>query len=168
MNTLIPYLIFICILVILGYFAFEWHSTIKVVNLNTEKIIANIREEQNIRNKGTLGSPCSIIIGENINPTENGNPYVCGEGLICVTGIYQAEGPNTGTGVCLSSVGNYCDTISDCEPSVQSCVGNTCENLGERINLPCKYDSDCIGDFTPSTSSTSNTENLENRSLGYF
>ena len=33
--------------------------------------------------KEHFGSPCSIIIGENINPTENGNPYVCGEGLIC-------------------------------------------------------------------------------------
>lgn len=143
----IAMLIFLLVVASMGYFMYEWYEVVQKVNLinsnNVQGIgLDNVKQVQ----LASLHQPC-VTTGGDMSGTMD---PICDTSfkLTCVTGMYIGNGDGTNTGVCLSTVGGYCDTIYDCTPSADACINNTCENMSETINLPCVYDSDCIGSAT--------------------
>lgn len=144
--------IFFLIVASVVYFNYRWYTTIQKVN----KIVRYTNEgmapnSSIITNKASLGQPC--VLQTNNVGIPGSNLPICDNsyGLECVTGLFKGNGEGTGTGVCLSGIGHYCDTIYDCVPSAHACINNLCENINETINMPCKFDSDCIGDYNAVT-----------------
>ena len=140
--------IFLLIVASIGYFMYRWYNAVQEVNLINLNTPQGIGEANTILTAmASLHQPCVLMSQDTQNDT--GDP-VCdtSSGLTCITGMYVGNGVGSGTGVCLSNVGGYCDTIYDCVPSAQACVNSVCENMTETINLPCTYDSDCIGGAT--------------------
>ena len=140
--------IFLLLVASIGYFMYRWYEVVQEVNIINSRTIEGVSEDNvNLTALASIHQPCvaNLEISQN-NPS---NP-ICNSsfGLTCVTGMYLGNGDGTNTGVCLSNIGSYCDTIYDCVPSAQGCINNICENLSETINLPCTYDSDCIGEST--------------------
>lgn len=136
--------IFFFIIVSIIYFVYRWYSAIQKINL----IIANTSsgstpEGKTVIAPAGIGQPCVVYNG---NDQDSGQPLCdTSMGLTCVTGLFVGNGDNSNTGVCLSNIGSSCDTLYDCVPSAQGCISGICENFSESINLPCTYDSDCIG-----------------------
>ena len=140
--------IFLLLVVSIGYFMYQWYNVVQEVNLINLNTPQGIGEANTVLTAmASLHQPCVLKTQDTLNDT--GDP-VCdtSSGLTCITGMYVGNGVGSGTGVCLSNVGGYCDTIYDCVPSAQACVNSVCENMTETINLPCAYDSDCIGGAT--------------------
>jgi hypothetical protein len=140
--------IFLLLVASIGYFMYRWYNVVQEVNLINLNTPQGIGEANTILTAmASLHQPCVLMSQDTQNDT--GDP-VCdtSSGLTCITGMYVGNGVGSGTGVCLSNVGGYCDTIYDCVPSAQACVNSVCENMTETINLPCAYDSDCIGGAT--------------------
>jgi hypothetical protein len=126
---------------------YRWRNTIATVNSIALNSTSNFSGDTVVSiAKVNLHQPC-------VNTTDNnnydGNIPVCDEtkDLTCVVGLYKGNDDGN-TGVCLSSVGGFCNAIYDCEPNAHSCINNICEQITETINLPCRYDSDCIGGAT--------------------
>lgn len=139
--------IFFVIVASIGYFMYRWYKVIKQVNLiNANTIIGHGDDNVIPVAMSSLQQPCVTTAGDK---TDNNAPFCDpAANLVCVTGMYEGNGVGTNTGVCMSAIGGYCDTLYDCTPSAHACINNICENLTETINLPCKYDSDCIGGVT--------------------
>jgi len=142
----IAILIFLLIILSMGYFINEWRNVIQNVNIQTLNSLDYDDQPITTIAKVNLHQPCVLTTDTTVY---DGTKPVCDEtkDLICVTGLYEAN-DNGSSGVCLSKVGGYCNTLYDCEPNAQVCLKNTCENISETINLPCNYDSDCIGAVT--------------------
>ena len=142
--------IFFFIIVSIVYFVYRWYSAVQKINF----IIANTSygstpEGTTVIAPAGIGQPCVV---DNGTDQDSGQP-LCDTtiGLTCVTGLFVGNGDNSNTGVCLSNIGSPCDTLYDCIPFAQGCISGVCENLTESINLPCTYDSDCIGDAVCAT-----------------
>jgi len=141
--------IFLILILSIGYFMYRWYETFKKINFTNLNLTEGLGGENNsnLIAAASLHQPCVLLTEDTLNNTAN---PTCdsSSGLTCVTDMYIGNGANSGTGVCLSGVGGYCNTIYDCVPSAQACVNSVCENMTETINLPCTYDSDCIGGAT--------------------
>ena len=141
--------IFLILILSIGYFMYRWYETFKKINFANLNLTEGLGGEtnSNLIAAASLHQPCVLLTEDTLNNTAN---PTCdsSSGLTCVTDMYIGNGANSGTGVCLSGVGGYCNTIYDCVPSAQACVNSVCENMTETINLPCTYDSDCIGGAT--------------------
>ena len=146
-------LIFLLVIVSIGYFMYRWKNVI--VNVNETPLNSTTNYDSSGNNtsnivttiaKVNLHQPC-VVTTDRTN--YDGSVPICDDtkGLMCVTGLYEGNNDNS-SGVCLSKVGSFCNTIYDCEPNATMCIKNTCERSSETINLPCKFDSDCIGELT--------------------
>lgn len=128
---------------------YRWYEAISNLNIVIAESSQGMNRSNNVNLTlpASLNQPCVLKTSETIN--DSTQPF-CDEqaGLTCVVGMYQGNGPGTNTGICLSNIGHYCDTLYDCVPSAQACINNLCENLTESINQPCVFDSDCIGGIT--------------------
>ena len=144
-------LIFLLVIVSIGYFMYRWKNVI--VNVNETPLNSTTNYDSSGNNniittiaKVDLHQPC-VVTTDRTN--YDGSVPICDDtkGLMCVTGLYEGNDDNS-SGVCLSKVGSFCNTIYDCEPNATMCIKNICERSSETINLPCKFDSDCIGELT--------------------
>lgn len=144
-------LIFLLVIVSIGYFMYRWKNVI--VNVNETPLNSTTNYDSSGNNniittiaKVDLHQPC-VVTTDRTN--YDGSVHICDDtkGLMCVTGLYEGNDDNS-SGVCLSKVGSFCNTIYDCEPNATMCIKNICERSSETINLPCKFDSDCIGELT--------------------
>ena len=141
-------LIFLFMIVSIGYFMYRWYEAVQDINQINLNAPQGIGEANVVLTAlASLHQPCVLTTEDAFN--SNSDP-ICNSanGLTCVTGMYVGNGEGTNTGVCLSNIGGYCDTIYDCVPSADACINSICENMTETINLPCTYDSDCIGGST--------------------
>ena len=141
--------IFLIVLLSISYFMYEWYNTITKVNLINSRVMQGIDSEDSTISRKQLAGLHQPCITNGGNVSELGIP-VCNAdfNLTCITGMYKGNGYGSNTGVCLSDIGGYCDSLYDCVPSAKGCINNKCENMTETINLPCSYDSDCIGGAT--------------------
>lgn len=138
--------IFFLIIASIGYFMYRWYEVVDKVNIiNRNTILGTGIATGSLTALASLHQPC-VTTGGAFN---TGYP-TCNKdfNLTCVTGMYLGNGDGSNTGVCLSDIGGYCSTLYDCVPTAQACIDSICENITETINLPCSYDSDCIGGST--------------------
>lgn len=82
-------------------------------------------------NYAVLRGKCGTQMTAVTNTPDSFNLPPCGEGLACVEGI------------CLSTNGNYCNSLNDCTIDNTSCINNVCEKEGVYVNRPCTENSDC-------------------------
>ena len=109
--------IFLLLVASIGYFMYRWYEVVQEVNIINSRTIEGVSEDKvNLTALASIHQTCvaNLEISQN-NPS---NP-ICNSsfGLTCVTGMYLGNGDGTNTGVCLSNIGSYCDTIYDCVPS---------------------------------------------------
>ena len=118
------------------------------VQNNTGVTKTNFQTSGSLGNTGYapsgLGQPCTTESStyKNANLPKSNTIQKCkeGEGLECVSGIYQGS-------ICLKYVNQSCELRSDCSPDAPLCINQLCQPEGEVINAPCLTNADCKGDL---------------------